>query len=121
VTILDGGCREATVVTDRLDAMLRQVARRTSRRFANFYDQTRQVFRPGPRVLCVDPGYSEETHQTSTSGMAHRRQLHPRCGSPCVAADTGAPAAVGPGCAPKPPASVIRATAHPTSTRRRIW
>src|SRR3981189_2479234 len=50
-------------VTDDLDALLRQVARRDVEAFASFYDQTRaRVFGLVTRVL-RDPGYSEETTQ----------------------------------------------------------
>lgn len=50
-------------VTTELDALLRQVARRDTDAFAQFYDRTRaRVFGLVTRVL-RDPGYSEETTQ----------------------------------------------------------
>lgn len=50
-------------VTTELDALLRQVARRDTEAFAQFYDHTRaRVFGLVARVL-RDPGYSEETTQ----------------------------------------------------------
>ncbi len=100
-------------MTTDLDELLRQVARQDVDAFATFYDQTRaRVFGLVTRVL-RDPGYSEETTPGHLpAGVAYRRRLQPRGGSPLAWLMTFAHRrAVDRGCAPsrRPPnASRIR-------------